>query len=345
MPDQIKHKYKVGDAVWLKNLKQKATITRFDKKGLLFVNHDGSEIPVFFHDISVYKEPVKYSATELESSLAEESQANYLKYHFDKSKLVGQGVLLLFVPETLHDGEIIHYDVLLINDTSENFQLTFKLISNYGIFEQGKQTFHTKTYGLITHFNAEHINEMQQLDCVMTTSNNELLAEHITQKFSAASLIKREVEYVPMKRKVFQYVLLKNFRARPKEKDYFNTDYEPFEVNIHHLKGMMQVKPQQKEFEVIIPEKDVDLHIEKIVSDITGLNNTDMLLMQIEHFNKALDRAIRSDQKTFYAIHGNGSGKLKKEIHKILKDHSQVRSYSDDYTAQYAFGATKIILK
>jgi hypothetical protein len=347
MSAQIKHKYIVGEVVWLKNLKQIASITRFDKKGLLYVNLDGVEIPVFFHDISSYIEPVKYSSAKQEKNAVEESKANYLKYRFDTSKFSHQGILLLFVPETLHDGEIIHYDVLLVNETNEKFQVTYKLISNYGIFEQGKQTFNKNTYGLIAHFNAEHINEMQQLELTVIPENKDLQIENITRKFSAASLVKHEQEYMPMKRRVFCYELLKSFKIKPKTKanNIFDDEHEPFEVNIQQLKGMMLTQPERKEFEVVYPEKDVDLHIEKILSDTGGLTNTDILLTQIEHFNKALDRAIRSGQKVFYAIHGNGSGKLKKEIHKILNDHTQVLSFTDEYTAQYAFGATKIILK
>jgi hypothetical protein len=345
MSNPIKHKYAAGDVVWLKHLKQKATITRFDKKGLLYVNLDQVEIPVFFHDISPYQEPVDYTKNETQQQVVEEPRANYLKYHFDATGLLGSGVLLMFVPEQIADGETIHYDLILINESSEYIQINYKLISTYGIYEQGRIAVKSKAHTGIAHFKTEIINDIRQFDYQIIPQTNDKAAVSGSQKFSAASLVKHEAFFQPMKRTVFQYELLKQFFDKPKEKDLFTETHEPFEVNVEQLKSMMQVSPKQKEFDVIVPEKEVDLHIEKITPDIKGLSKTDILLTQIEHFNKALDRAIRSGQKVFFAIHGNGSGKLKKEIHKILESHSEVVSFDDDYTPQYAFGATRIILR
>lgn len=345
MAEKQKHKYTVGDKVWLIHLKEVAVITRFDKQGVLYVRVGNDEIPVFFNDIKPHKEPARLEYTADMHSVVEEPSAMYSKYHFDKSKLNQSGVLLLFIPETIDDGEVIHYEVWLVNDTPQPLEISYKLVCHYGIYDQGKQKLGSSEYRSIAHFNAEHINEMQQFEALIIPSDSELVRESVIQKFSASSFIKKQMPYEPLKRLVFRYELVKQFRTKPKEKDYFAKEHEPFEVNITHIKAMMQQKPAQKEFEVIIPEKEVDLHIEKIINNIKGLSNTDILLLQIEQFNRALDRAIRSGQKVFYAIHGNGSGKLKKEIYKILSNHSEVVSYSNDYDPNYGFGATKIILR
>jgi hypothetical protein len=341
-----KYKYSNGDKVWLIHLKEMAIITRFDKQGLIYVRLGKDEIPVFLSDIKPYKEPVSPLVNTENTPSVKEPEANYFKYHFDKSKFNNSGVLLIFIPETIDDGEVIHYDVFLVNDTRHNLEITYKLICNYGLFEQGKHYLKSTEYISISHFNAEHINEMQQFECLIKPEGEAWLEEKIIQKFSASSFIKKQVPYEPLKRLVYQYKLPGQFKQRPKVKDYFaQEDEEIFEINANLLKTMMLEKPVQKEYDVIIPEKEVDLHIEKITADTKGLSNTDILLLQLSEFNKALDRAIRSGQKVFYAIHGNGSGKLKKEIHKILSTHSEVVSYSNDYEPNYGYGATKIILR
>ncbi len=340
--EQKKNNYKIGDKVWLIHLRESAVITRIEKKGVLYVNAGGMEIPVFIHDIKPFKE-IEKSPKQM-SSINGSEVSNEL-YKFDQKKLSQRGVLLLFIPESLNDGEIIHYDVFLVNDTREPIQFIYKLSSTHGIFEQGEHHLKATTHTRLTHFKASHINEIQFLECKILPDNAEFIEEHIQQKFNASSLVRHQCTYEPVQREVFLYELLKQYRVKPKEKDYFTSEDESFEIDASHIRSMMHQHPTQKEDEVIIPEKEVDLHIEKVTNDTRSLTNTDILLMQLEHFRKSLDRAIRSGQKEFYAIHGNGSGKLKKEIHHILKTHSQVTSFTDDFTPKYGFGATKITLK
>ena len=76
----------------------------------------------------------------------------------------------------------------------------------------------------------------------------------------------------------------------------------------------------------------MDLHIEKL-TDWRHLSNFEMLTMQLNTFEKYLDLAIAHHQHNLIVIHGVGTGKLKDEIHEILKTtpgsailHQSVRS-------------------
>ncbi|HWB63725.1 MAG TPA: Smr/MutS family protein, partial [Chitinophagales bacterium] len=62
-------------------------------------------------------------------------------------------------------------------------------------------------------------------------------------------------------------------------------------------------------------------------------------------FEKALDKAIASGRLEFRVIHGYGKGKLKEEIHKILKKHPHVRSFENSYHSRYGYGSTLIYLQ
>jgi len=90
---------------------------------------------------------------------------------------------------------------------------------------------------------------------------------------------------------------------------------------------------------------EVDLHIERLTDEWNSLNNFEMLTLQLKTFEKYLDLAIAHHQQAFIAIHGVGSGKLRDEIHEILKLRREVKSFVNQYHPAYGYGATEIYLK
>jgi Smr domain len=89
---------------------------------------------------------------------------------------------------------------------------------------------------------------------------------------------------------------------------------------------------------------EVDLHIEKLTPDWRNLSNFEMLTLQLNTFEKYLDLAIAHHQHNLIVIHGVGTGKLKDEIHEILKARREVRSFINQYDPRYGYGATEIFL-
>jgi dsDNA-specific endonuclease/ATPase MutS2 len=86
----------------------------------------------------------------------------------------------------------------------------------------------------------------------------------------------------------------------------------------------------------------VDLHIEKLHPDSDTMNNFEMLTLQLSHFEKYLDLAIMHHQREMIAIHGVGSGKLRDEIHEILRLKKEVKFFTNRYHPKYGYGATEI---
>lgn len=87
---------------------------------------------------------------------------------------------------------------------------------------------------------------------------------------------------------------------------------------------------------------EVDLHFEAIMPDDGSLSAGEKFHVQLETFNRQLDLAIANGLHYMVFIHGVGSGKLKKELYKLLQKHPQVRSYGPCYAPQYGFGATEV---
>lgn len=93
------------------------------------------------------------------------------------------------------------------------------------------------------------------------------------------------------------------------------------------------------------PRSEIDLHIEQLVPRTAGLSNFDMLTIQLEAFEDALDEAIRNRQLSLVVIHGVGKGKLKEEIHAILRSVAEVDFFQHDWSPRYGYGATEIFFR
>lgn len=91
--------------------------------------------------------------------------------------------------------------------------------------------------------------------------------------------------------------------------------------------------------------EEVDLHIEELVDDTSGLSGREALDIQMARFTTAIEGAIRGKTKRIVFIHGVGNGKLKFEIRKTLDRKYTRLKYQDASFREYGYGATMVILR
>lgn len=89
----------------------------------------------------------------------------------------------------------------------------------------------------------------------------------------------------------------------------------------------------------------IDLHMEKLSDNWKHMDNFEILSMQLQEFEKWYELAIAHVQPSLIVIHGVGSGKLRDEIHDILKTRKQVRYFINQYHPRYGYGATEIFFQ
>ncbi len=94
-----------------------------------------------------------------------------------------------------------------------------------------------------------------------------------------------------------------------------------------------------------LPRYEVDLHIETLLEDWEGLTNFEILTIQLREFEKWLHVSIAHRQLSMVFIHGVGKGKLRDEIHRILKNTPEVRNFVNQYDLRYGYGATEVFFK
>ena len=90
-------------------------------------------------------------------------------------------------------------------------------------------------------------------------------------------------------------------------------------------------------------EAEVDLHIEELTDTDKGLNNADMLNIQLDYFRKCLDKALEMNLDKIVFIHGVGQGVLKHNIEEELDKYSFLH-YFPASMQKYGVGATEVII-
>lgn len=86
----------------------------------------------------------------------------------------------------------------------------------------------------------------------------------------------------------------------------------------------------------------IDLHIEKIVDQHSHLTNAEIIQIQLNEFEKWMELAQFNRLDSMIIIHGIGKGKLKNEIHELLKVKKGIKNFVNQYSEFYGYGATEV---
>ena len=95
---------------------------------------------------------------------------------------------------------------------------------------------------------------------------------------------------------------------------------------------------------VLAPPHEVDLHLTAL-QPATELSSTAALRLQLDAFEDALSRALATDMHEIVFIHGLGNGTLRKEIHRQLSRHQEIKFFEEAQREKFGFGATLVRLK
>ncbi len=90
---------------------------------------------------------------------------------------------------------------------------------------------------------------------------------------------------------------------------------------------------------------EIDLHLEELIDDPDKVSPADALHLQMEAVARALSDALVNHASSLVLIHGVGAGKLRQEVHGLLKRTRHVKSFEQAERRQYGEGATKVIFQ
>ena len=98
--------------------------------------------------------------------------------------------------------------------------------------------------------------------------------------------------------------------------------------------------PSKKEKKPEVVE--VDLHINQLLDNTSGLSNGDMLMAQMNEFRRVMDENVKTKGQKIVFIHGKGEGVLRKAILQELKYRYKNCTWQDASFREYGFGATLV---
>ncbi|WP_299159527.1 Smr/MutS family protein [uncultured Tenacibaculum sp.] len=118
------------------------------------------------------------------------------------------------------------------------------------------------------------------------------------------------------------------------------------DINNPLLREKVSQKNKQKK-SIFIKDKnevvmEVDLHIEKIVKSVRGMDKYDILYKQIQLAKQKVEYCVSKGISKLVLIHGVGEGVLKSELEYLLNNYN-VRYYEASYQ-KYGQGATEIYI-
>lgn len=252
-----------------------------------------------------------------------------------------KGVWIAIVPKfglDEFDDEIVDsLQIYLINQTKNNLHSKYSLELNGVIQNELEFNISSTQQNYLQEILFENINDSPNIiiEFSLTTSDKYHQDFFETNLKLKPKQIFQKIEQ--LKQKNENYFLFKLFDEYPTK-----TYQESFDLSKLSNMGF-KVYDASKIKEHLQPAQSVvDLHIEKIIDDSIGKSNLEILTIQLETFEKWYHLAVANKISKFTVIHGIGKGKLKEEIHALLKLRKEVKSFINQYHEQFGFGATEI---
>ncbi len=87
---------------------------------------------------------------------------------------------------------------------------------------------------------------------------------------------------------------------------------------------------------------EVDLHIHELLDRHEGMSNSEIVQVQLEHFERTLRIAENKKMSRVVYIHGVGQGVLRAEIRKMLVQYYPNCEFMDAPYNEYGYGATEV---
>lgn len=349
---------KVGDKVRFLNEVGGGIVKGFQGKDIVLVEDaDGFDIPMLSKDCVVIEtddynmkrkpsasaaprteEPVKPSKPVITSRPTEVKGGDTLN------------VMLAFVPEDIKAISSTLFEAYLVNDS--NYYLYYTYLSaegkawkcrSHGVVEPNTKLF-------LEEFAKDILNELEHV-----------AVQFIAFKEDKTCALKPAVS-VQMRIDTVKFYKLHTFR----ESDYFTDPSLIYDIvkddvpakqvyvsadeirsallqqkgGTERLKSEPIVKPNRQKVVV-----EIDLHIDALLDDTTGMQNSEILNYQLDKFREVLEAYKNKREQRIVFIHGKGDGVLRKAIIDEIKRKYKGYTYQDASFQEYGFGATMVTVK
>jgi len=337
-------KYQVGDTILVLHSNEEGVVIEIINDKMVMIEVDKVKFPVYMDqiDFPYFK---RFSEKKLFTKKKEKKYIDDIRKEKTTEKYkVTTGVWLAFLPvfdKDVFDDDIVEsFKLYLINETEQpyNFRYIITFAGSPG-FELNNNVFSFTDFYL--HDVAfEQMNDAPKFQfefSLVTPDKKKSEYFEASHKLKAKQLFQK-IEEIKLKNEpTFSYKLFEEYPDKVADEKH---DYAK-------LSGAgYRIYDASKTAQYLEPARSViDLHIEKLSDDWKHLSNFEILTIQLKAFEKYFYLAVAHHQPNLIVIHGVGKGKLKDEIHEILKTKKEVKSFINQYHPNFGYGATEIYLR
>ncbi len=336
-------KYQIGDKILVLYSQEEGEIIEFINDKMVMIEVQNVRFPVYMDQIDF-----PYFKRFTEKSIGINKKNNTDKKYIDNVKKekssakykVGEGLWVSFLPvfdKDVFDDDIVEsFKLYLINQTNENFNFSYNLnFAKRSGFELKNQLFSLTDFYLHNVL-LEEMNDSPkfEFEFSLISPDKKRAGYYETSLKLKAKQLFQKIEEIKLKNEpTFSYKLFEKYPDKlPDDKPDVGDLYK--ETKIYDLSQARQLLEPARSV--------IDLHIEKLSDNWKHLSNFEILTLQLKTFEKYYYLAVAHHQLNFTVIHGIGSGKLRDEIHELLKAKKKVKSFVNQYHPNYGYGATEI---
>lgn len=334
-------KYQVGDTILILHSNEEGEVVEIINEKMVTVEVQGVQFPVYTDQIDF---PYFKRFTEKKIVFPQKQKVyvdNLRKEAVTKTSKVSSGMWLSFLP--VFDKDVFDDDVVekikihLINQTAGTYYFS------YDIKFKGLPNFELSN--TVLPFNEFYLHDIPfeemndspkfEFDFWLMPADKKKVSHFETPfKIKAKQLFQRIEEMKLKNEPTFSFLLFEEYPDNIEEiiPEYYNAQGRLYDVS--------RIKEK-----LAPPRSVVDLHIEKLIDNWKSLSNFEILTIQLREFEKYYHLAVVHQQPNLIIIHGVGTGKLRNEIHEILKTKKEVRTFANQYHNDFGFGATEIFFQ
>lgn len=332
-------KYQPGDKIIVLLTEEEGTVLEIMNESMVLIEVKGVKFPA-------YTDQIDFPYFKMFSQKRKEKKAKVFIDQVQKEKDApkqqeGKGIILTFMPvfsKDIFDDEIVEkLKLYLVNQDTVTYNFTYNLfIAGASDFEL-KNCIEPLSDFYLHDVKFEDLSDSPRFEFEFSLKEpvkNKAPYFETSLKLKAKQLFKK-IEEIQIKNEPgFSYQLLDEYPDRVEEE----------KVDVGRLGNAgFRIYDAAKIRHNLQPARSVvDLHIEKLTDDWKHLGSFEILNMQLEAFEKYYELAVAHYQPSLTVIHGVGVGKLRDEIHEILKQKKEVKSFVNRYSQLYGNGATEI---
>ena len=335
-------KFEIGDKIVVKLTNEEGEVIDVISESMVMVEVRGVKFPAY-NDQLGYPYFKRFSEKKV---LPEKKAKTYIdqvpkEKATSATKKVSDGVWLSFLPkfdtDEFGDEVVDFFKMHLQNNTDQGYHFQYRLKQlGKNAFELANQVMAFQDFYLHD-VPFEDFNDSLVFECefsLITPDKKKATHFETSLKLKPKQVFARVEEIKEKGQAVFSYKL---FDKYPDHVHDDVIDFTPLSNSGYKIYDASKTRQH------LAPARtEVDLHIERLTDDWKKLSNFEILTIQLKEFEKFYELAVAHRQSSLIIIHGVGVGKLRDEIHEILRTKKDVKYFVNQYHPSYGYGATEI---